>query len=218
MFDWVWILLWRTCDNSFCKVKSRKTLISMKLDSTREKIWRRTLLRKSVFWSYWKRKTLTGVFINLQLTENGRLLWPFPGNFHKILAENHYHCKQIRSDQMPSSVTDFKHCNNYLRYFKLERNYFQKVRRNEIRWKRESQATLILKYWKLAKKGHQNDRNFLPLWKTSIFHRFFIHRNYIENVTRNNADYWPSQLHGKSRSKWRRNLLRLMRRHIFDIN
>ena len=23
------------------------------------------------------------IFINLQLTENGRFLWPFPGNFHK---------------------------------------------------------------------------------------------------------------------------------------
>ena len=57
-----------TCSNSFCKVAGSKTLISMQQDSTREKIWRRTLL---------------------QLTENGCILWPFCENFHKTSVENH---------------------------------------------------------------------------------------------------------------------------------
>ena len=48
--------------NSFCKVADSKTLISMEQGSTREKVWRKTLL---------------------QLTENGRLLWPVPEDFYK---------------------------------------------------------------------------------------------------------------------------------------
>ena len=45
MFDWVSIRLCRVCENthktkfnSFCKVTGNKTLISVKQDSTREKI------------------------------------------------------------------------------------------------------------------------------------------------------------------------------------
>ena len=38
-----------TCGNSFCKVAASKALISMQQDSTREKIWSRTLLQKSAF-------------------------------------------------------------------------------------------------------------------------------------------------------------------------
>ena len=68
----------------------------MKLKSTREKIWNRTLLRKSDF-EVIEKETLMDVFINLQATENG--LSPLSGNFHKILTENHCDYKQIRSDQ-----------------------------------------------------------------------------------------------------------------------
>ena len=50
------------------------------------------------------------VFINLQLTENGRLLCPFPENFQQILAENHCDCRQIRLEQISTSVTVLKHC------------------------------------------------------------------------------------------------------------
>ena len=120
MFDWVWIHLWRvfvleiprklTSGKCFCKVAGSKTLISMQQDSTREKIWRRTLLQKSAFKVTEKEKTLMNVFINLQLPENGRLLWPFPGNYHKISAENRCHCRQIRSEQISTCVIFLKHC------------------------------------------------------------------------------------------------------------
>ena len=99
MFDWVWIQLWRvfflkiprklTCGNSFCKVASNKTLISMQKNSTREKIWRKTLL---------------------QLSGNGRLLWLFPENFHKTSIESHCDCRQTRSEQISTSVNVLKHC------------------------------------------------------------------------------------------------------------
>ena len=52
------------------------------------------------------------VFINLQLTENRRFLCPFPVNFHKISAENHCDCRQIRSEQLSTSVTVLRHCIN----------------------------------------------------------------------------------------------------------
>ena len=55
----------------------------MKQDSTREKIWRRTLLQKSVSFYTEKENILMDVFINLQLTESGHLIWPFSGNFIK---------------------------------------------------------------------------------------------------------------------------------------
>ena len=57
-----------------------------------------------------KEKTLVDVFINQQVTENGRLLRPFPGNFYKISAENHCDCRQNRSEQMSASVIVLKHC------------------------------------------------------------------------------------------------------------
>ena len=59
MFDWVKIHLWRvflleihrdlTCVNSLCKVTGSKALISVKQDSTRDKLWSRTLFQKSAF-------------------------------------------------------------------------------------------------------------------------------------------------------------------------
>ena len=49
------------------------------------------------------------VSINLQLTENGRILLSFPEKFHKISAENHCDCRQIRSEQISANVT-VKHC------------------------------------------------------------------------------------------------------------
>ena len=59
MFELVWIHLWKiffleiprklTCDNSFCKVTGSKTLILMKSESIKEKIWRITLVQKSDF-------------------------------------------------------------------------------------------------------------------------------------------------------------------------
>ena len=45
-------------------------------------------------------------FKDLQLTEN----FPFPANFHKMLAENHCDCGQIRSKQILTSVTVLKDC------------------------------------------------------------------------------------------------------------
>ena len=75
--------------NSFCKVAGCKTLISMQQDSTRQKIWRKTLL---------------------QLTENGRLHWPFLESFHKTSVENHCDCRQTSSEQISTSITVLKHC------------------------------------------------------------------------------------------------------------
>ena len=59
MFELVWIHLWKiffleiprklTCGNSFCKVTGSKTLILMKSESIKEKIWRIALVQKSAF-------------------------------------------------------------------------------------------------------------------------------------------------------------------------
>ena len=54
----------KTNFNSFCKVTGSKTLIWIKQDSC----------------NYWKGQKLRNVFINLQLTGNRNILWPFPGN------------------------------------------------------------------------------------------------------------------------------------------
>ena len=54
-----------TCGNSFCKVAASKALISMQQDSTREKIWRRTLLQKSAFKVTEKEKPSCGCFQKL---------------------------------------------------------------------------------------------------------------------------------------------------------
>ena len=62
-----------TSGNSSCKVAASKALISMQKHSTREKIWRRTLLRKSAFKVIEKEKTLMDAFKNMQFTENGLL-------------------------------------------------------------------------------------------------------------------------------------------------
>ena len=63
------------------------------------------------------------VFINLQLTENGCLLWPFTGNFHEISAKNHCDWRQNNSEQKSASVTLY----NHLTYFKVDRNYFENI-------------------------------------------------------------------------------------------
>ena len=107
MFVWVWIHLWRvfvmeiprklTCGNSFCKFTGSGTLISMKQDSTREKIWRRT--EKSQLLKLLKRKNTHGVFINLKLTGNGRLLWPFPGKIKTkkfLLSTQNQRCLNVK--------------------------------------------------------------------------------------------------------------------------
>ena len=71
---------------------------------------RENIIAKSSSYSYWKGKTFMEVFINLQLTENWRLCWPFPGNFYKISAINHCDCRQNRLEQKLTSVTVFKLC------------------------------------------------------------------------------------------------------------
>ena len=72
----------------FAKLQAVR-LISMQQDSNREKIWRKTLF---------------------QLTENGRLLWPIPENFHKTSVQNRCDCRQTRSEQISAGVTVLKHC------------------------------------------------------------------------------------------------------------
>ena len=62
-----------TSGNSSWKVAASKALISMQKDSTREKIWRRKLLRKSAFKVIEKEKTLMDAFKKMQFTENGWL-------------------------------------------------------------------------------------------------------------------------------------------------
>ena len=118
MFDWVCIHFWRvfvleilrnlTYRNYFCKVTGNKTLISMKQDFTRDKIWRGVLF-KSQLLKLLKRKNAHGCFHKLAAYWHIRLLWPFPWNFHKISSENHCDCKQNRSEQKSTSVTVLKH-------------------------------------------------------------------------------------------------------------
>ena len=91
-----------TCSNSSCKVAASKALISMQQDSTREKIWRRTLLKKSAFKVTEKEKP------SWMLSKTCSLL-KMEGSC-TISSENHCDCGQIRSYQILTSVTVLKHC------------------------------------------------------------------------------------------------------------
>ena len=57
------------------------------------------IIQKSAFKVIEKEKT-SRMF---SFTENGRLLLPFPGSFHKISAENHCDWKQNRSEHKLAS-------------------------------------------------------------------------------------------------------------------
>ena len=52
----------------------------------------------------------------------------FPGNCHKMPAENYCDCRQNRSEQKSAIVTVPKHCI----YFKLERNCFENIHREKM--------------------------------------------------------------------------------------
>ena len=49
------------------------------------------------------------IFINLELTENGRLLWPFPGKFRKISAKTTVIAGRSEQKLISASVTVLKH-------------------------------------------------------------------------------------------------------------
>lgn len=55
-----------------------------------------------------KKKTTRNVLTSLNLTENRRVLYQFPGIFQKTLAKSPCECKQLKSDQIPASVNGLK--------------------------------------------------------------------------------------------------------------
>ena len=95
-----------------------------------------------------KWKSLWMFFINLKLPEDGRLFWPFLGNFHKISAENPCNCTQIRSEQILAGVTVLRHCMMFQGGTKLL-------------WKSTSK-------WDYAEKGRSGDSHFYNIEKLSI--------------------------------------------------
>ena len=131
------------------------------------------------------------VFINLQLTENGRLLWPFFGKFHKILAENH--CKEIRSGQKPASVTVLK---SWIATKDISR--WNEDTETEIRLHRKETVKQFsfLKYQKLTKRNIKTTTIFFVFQKnikrsTSELRQFPAHRNYVKKVHWSDVDYCP---------------------------
>ena len=94
MFDWVSIHFWRVFVLEIC-IKLTLILFA-NLQAVRLWFqWNRTPPARKFegehyckvsFCSYWEGKTLMNVFINLELTGNGRLLWPFPGNIKTKMA------------------------------------------------------------------------------------------------------------------------------------
>ena len=90
------------------------------------------------------------------------LLWLFPANFHKMLVENHCHCRQIRSEQILTSVTVLKHCiitEDISRWSEITLKKYIEMR---LHRKDTAKRLSFLKYRKLINKG-QSDHVFFLL-------------------------------------------------------
>ena len=154
----------------------------------------------------------------MQLTENGCLLWPFPENFHKTSVENHCGCRQTRSAQISTGVTVY----NHIRYFKVERNFFEKVHRNEITLKWDGKN--YCDTWNienLSISGIKTTTIFYLLRKTKEAHWSCIDYRCIKIISKTYIKMvliiHPLELHQNSMSKWCGNSLILTCRRNFDI-
>ena len=157
-----------------------KTLISIKQDSIREKVWRRPLLQKSDFKITEKKK-----FSRCFHKPTTYWKWTPPGNFHKISAENHYDCRQIGSKQIPASVAVLKHCISH----EISQCGTKLLLKSTSKWdyiKKDNQMTFIFKISKTYQRTLKRlwffvfqkdiERSTMKLWQ------FFIHWSYMENV------------------------------------
>ena len=89
---------------------------------------------------------------------------------------------------------------NHLRYFKVERNYYEQVHRNQIISKRNSQTTLNFKISKTYRIRALKQTRFFVFQKhikrSKLKLRIFsIHQNYMTPIIR------PSKLHQTGKSK-----------------
>ena len=103
------------------------------------------------------------------------LLWLFPANFHKMLVESHCHCRQIRSEQILTSVTVLKHCiitEDISRWSEITLKKYIEMR---LHRKDTAKRLSFLKYRKLINKG-KSDHDFFSFKNTSKEVRW------IENV------------------------------------
>ena len=122
-----------TCGNFISKVTGSKALISMKQDSTREKIWRITLLLKSSFKAIEKEKLSRMFSLTCSLLKMDVFSDHFLENFIKYQPKTTV-WRQIRSEQILFSITVLKHCiivkdNSFLESTQNQRCFNVKFRR-----------------------------------------------------------------------------------------
>ena len=108
-----------------------------------------------------------------------------------MFAKKLHNSKQIKADMIPPNVNVLKPYSNHLIYFKVERNYFEKVHRNEITSKSEVQTALVFEILKKFQKRDGKTTTIFCLSKTnqnqhlefaSFFHQNCI-KNYIETTS-----------------------------------
>ena len=104
---------------------------------------------------------------------------------------------------------------NHLIYFKMERNYLEKVHQNNIKSKskRGIQTTWGFNISNLIKKRYQNDHNFLPFKITSKYAQkntpkqrwFFVQRSQVKKSTSKRRRYFAHRSYAEqstSKQRW----------------